>query len=93
MPGKKPACQCRRCKRPRFDPYIGNNPRRRTRQPPPVFLSGESHGQRSLEGHSPWGCKESDTTEELKHTHTPYMRFLIRGLRKMENEPKEANES
>ena len=31
-----------------------------------VFLPGESHGQRSLVGYSPWGCKESDTTE---HTH------------------------
>ena len=29
----------------------------------PVFLSGESHGQRSLAGYSPWGRKESDTTE------------------------------
>ena len=29
----------------------------------PVFLAGESHGQRSLVGYSPWGCKESDTTE------------------------------
>ena len=30
-----------------------------------VFLPGESHGQRSLVGYSPWGCKESDPTEEL----------------------------
>ena len=29
----------------------------------PVFLSGESHGQRSLAGNSPWGRKDSDTTE------------------------------
>ena len=32
-------------------------------QPTPVFLPGESHGQRSLVGYSPWGHKESDTTE------------------------------
>ena len=32
-------------------------------QPTPVFLPGESHGQRSLVGYSPGGCKESDTTE------------------------------
>ena len=32
----------------------------------PVFLPGESHGQRSLAGSSPWGCKESDTTDQLK---------------------------
>ena len=30
-----------------------------------VFLSGKFHGQRSLAGHSPWGCKESDATERL----------------------------
>ena len=30
-----------------------------------VFLLGESHGQRNLVGYSPWGCKESDTTEQL----------------------------
>ena len=31
----------------------------------PVFLSGDFHGQRSLAGYSPWGLKESDTTERL----------------------------
>ena len=31
--------------------------------PTPVFLPGESHGQRNLVGYSPWGCKEPDTTE------------------------------
>ena len=35
-------------KRLRFDPWIGKIPRRRARQPTPVFLPGESHGQRSL---------------------------------------------
>ena len=30
----------------------------------PVFLPGELHGQRSLAGYSPWGCKELDTTEQ-----------------------------
>ena len=39
-------------------------------QPTPVFSPGESHGQRSLVGYSPWGCKESDTTEETEHLHT-----------------------
>ena len=29
----------------------------------PIFLPGEVHGQRSLVGYSPWGHKESDTTE------------------------------
>ena len=39
------------------------SPWRRKRQPAPVFLPGESHGQRSLVGDSPWGRKELDTTE------------------------------
>ena len=30
---------------------------------PPVFLPGESHGEKSLAGHIPWGCTESDTIE------------------------------
>ena len=33
--------------------------------PTPVFLPGEFHGQRSLVGYRPRGCKESDTTERL----------------------------
>ena len=61
--GKEPGCQSRRCKRPRFDPWVGKIPWRRKWQPTPVFLPGESHGQRSLAGYSPYGCKESDTTE------------------------------
>ena len=50
--GKKPACQCRRHKNCGFDPWIGKIPWRRAQQPTPVFLPGESHGQRSLEGYS-----------------------------------------
>ena len=42
---------------------------RRAWQPTPVFLPGESHGQRSLAGYSPWNRKELDTTERLSHTH------------------------
>ena len=34
------------------------------------FLAWRIHGQRSLEGNSPWGCKESDTTERLSTAHT-----------------------
>ena len=40
---------------------------RRAWQPTPVFLPGESHGQRSLAAYSPCSCKESDTTEWLTH--------------------------
>ena len=34
-----------------------------------IFLSVEFHGQRSLEGDSPWGCTESDTTKQLSQQH------------------------
>ena len=46
-----------------FGPWVGKIPRRREWLPTPVFLPGESHGQRSLEGYSPWSCKELDPTE------------------------------
>ena len=38
---------------------------RRQWHPTPVLLPGKSHERRSLVGYSPWGCKESDTTERL----------------------------
>ena len=58
--GKESALQCGR---PGFDPYVGTIPWRRAWQLTPVFLLGKFHGQRSLVGYSPWGRKESDTTE------------------------------
>ena len=48
---------------PGFDPWIRKIPWRKAWQPTPVFLAGESHGQRSLEGYSPQGCRELDLTE------------------------------
>ena len=45
-------------RRPGFNPWVGKIPWRRKWQPNPVFLPGESHGQRSLVGYSPWGHKE-----------------------------------
>ena len=51
--GKESACQCRRLKRHRFDPWIGKIPWRRKWQPASVVLPGKSHGQRSLAGYSP----------------------------------------
>ena len=58
---------CLQCGRPGFDPWVGKIPWRRKWQPTPVFLPGESHGQRSrLHG----AGKESDTTEQLTHTAT-----------------------
>ena len=49
--GKEPACQCRRHKRPGFNPWGGKMPWRRAWQPTSVFLPGESNGQRSLVGY------------------------------------------
>ena len=46
-----------------FDPWVGKIPGRRKQQPTPVSLPGKSHGQRSLVSCSPWGRKESGTTE------------------------------
>ena len=40
-------------------------------QPTPIFLPRGFHGQRSLEGFSPWGNREPDTTEWLS-THTSF---------------------
>jgi len=41
-----------------FNPRVEKIPWRREWQPTPVFLPGESHGQRRLMGYSPWGHKE-----------------------------------
>ena len=46
--GKGPACQCKRCKRLWFDPWIGKISWRRKWQCIPVFLPRKSHRQRSL---------------------------------------------
>ena len=51
-----------------FDAWIRKIPWRRAWQRTPVFLLGESQGQRSLAGYSPWGCKESDMTEVTQHS-------------------------
>ena len=51
--GKESTCQCRRCKRCRFDPWAGKIPWSRKWQPTPVFLPEKFSGQRSLAGYSP----------------------------------------
>ena len=53
----------RRC---RFDPWVRKIPWRKAWQLTPIFLPGESHGQRSLVGYSPC-VAELDTTEVTKH--------------------------
>ena len=46
-----------------FRPWVRKIPWRRAWQPTPVFLPGQSHGQRSLAGYSPQDCKEVDMNE------------------------------
>ena len=46
-----------------FGPWVGKIPWRRKWQPTPVFLPGESRGQRSLARYSPWGPEESEMTK------------------------------
>ena len=65
FPGGSVERICLQCRRQGFSPWVGKIPWRRKWQPTPVFLPGESHGQRSLAGCSPRGRKESDTTERL----------------------------
>ena len=55
--GKEQTCQYRRHKRHGLDPRVGKIPWRRAWQPTPVFLLGESHGQRSLMGYGPEGYR------------------------------------
>ena len=81
--GKEPGCQCRRRKRRGFGPWVGKIPWRRAWQSTPVFLLGESLGQRSLVGYSPWCGKDSDMTESdlaCMHNHaksTLHLRILF----------------
>ena len=57
-----------------FSPWVGKILWRRKSQPTPVLLPGKSHGQRSMVSYSPWGHKESDTTERL---HFPWKKIMI----------------
>ena len=53
------------CRRPGFDPWVGKTPWRRTWQPTPVFLPGESPWTEESGGLQSKGHKESGTTEWL----------------------------
>ena len=57
----------------RFGSWVRRIPQRRKWLHTSVFLPGEFHGQRSLAGYSPWGCKESDVTERLTDARHTYM--------------------
>jgi len=60
LSGKESACNAGDClqgKKCGFDPWVRKSPPRRKWQATPIFLPGKSHGQRSLAGYNPWGCK------------------------------------
>ena len=63
--GEESSCQCRGSKRCKFDPWVGKTPWSRKWQPTPLFLHGESHGQRSLVGYSPWSHKSGTQLTQL----------------------------
>ena len=68
--GKELACQCRRNKRRGFDPWVEKISWRRKWKPTPVFLFGESHGQRSLASYSPGVAKNQTRLKQLStYTH------------------------
>ena len=73
LSGKESACQCKRHK---FDSWIGKIPWRRKWQPIPVFLPGKSHGQRCLEGYSPWGRKRVRHDLATKQQPTTRMKLF-----------------
>ena len=69
---KKSACSARGLA---LIPGLARSPGEGNGNPPtPVLLPGEFHGQRSLVSYSPWGPKESDTTEQLSLTHSHLIR-------------------
>ena len=55
--------------RPRFDPWVRKMPWRRRWQPTPVFMPGESHGQRGLADYRPRGRTVGHDRSSLAHTH------------------------
>ena len=77
-----------------FDLWLGKIPWSRKWQPTPIFLSGDSHGQRNLVGFCLQGCKESDMNEHMcTHTHThsvcyimyTYMQYCLSVLQNEDN--------
>ena len=76
--GSDGKASCLQCRKPGFHPWVGKILRRREWQPTLVLLPGKTLGRRSLVGYSPWGRKESDTTEQLHfHFHTIFI-FISR---------------
>ena len=69
---------CLHCRRLGFNPWVGKIPWRRTWLSTPVFLPGESHGQRSLAGYSPWGCRVRYDWATDMHAYSAF--WTLRGV-------------
>ena len=77
LSSKEPDYQCRRCRRCKFSPWVGNIPWRRKWQCNPIMLRRKSHGQRSLVGYSPWGCRVRHDLVSNKNNNSVYMSALL----------------
>ena len=67
--GEESACQYKKCKKHGFDPWMGKISWDRRWWPPPVFLPGKSHGQRSLTGYNLQGNRRVGHNWATEHTH------------------------
>ena len=83
--GKEPICHCTRHERCGFDPWVRKIPWRRAWLPTPGFLPGKSHGQRSLAGYGPWGCKELDPAERSTHGDRTYIVCVFANIKFLKN--------
>ena len=68
------ASQCRRCKRPEFDPGVGKIAWRRKWQTHSSILAWKFHGQRSLAVYSPWSQSQ---TRLSAHTHSKFILYVL----------------
>ena len=78
LSGKESACKSRRRRQHGLDPWVRKIPWRRTWQPTPVFLPGESHGQRSLVGYIQFtGLQRVGTRQSDFHIHFLSLRHIV----------------
>ena len=75
--GKEPASQCRRHKRCGFDSWVRKIPWMRVWQSSPIFLPGESYGQRSLVDCSPWGHSQTGLKQLSRHSQSTLSRHYV----------------
>ena len=92
LSGKESTCQCKWCRRRGLDAWVRKIPWRRKWQPTPVFLPGNSHGQRSLAGYSPRGHEDSSMTSDWAHVHMRDQRCSLWARRGGDSFFKEAGE-